>query len=227
MPLSPDDSTIDRAAIANKLLSENLFPSEDDSDTDSDEEDSDGEQKDPLASRVWRMYTKAKDNLPNGARMENLTWRMMAMTLKSRASATERSTAEKQQNQKQQRRQQQQQQSSSSSSSIPVKYETEPMAIDDDVQEQPVTTRSGMTIDQQRNASSSPPMADDTTTLLSSSAPPFMMDFLRENVDLPPEQRNVMVSGSTRASSTSSSEEWLRYTVGRARPNPEDARKQD
>ncbi|KAG2204439.1 hypothetical protein INT47_005230 [Mucor saturninus] len=46
-----------------------------------DTELDDGKKKDPLASKVWRMYTKAKDTLPNGSRMENLTWRMMAMTL--------------------------------------------------------------------------------------------------------------------------------------------------
>lgn len=66
----------------NQLLSDSLFPpkkrtdNQDDSDNDSLEK-----PKDPLASKVWRMYTKAKDSLPHGARMENLTWRMMAMTL--------------------------------------------------------------------------------------------------------------------------------------------------
>ncbi|KAF9305189.1 hypothetical protein BGZ74_011117, partial [Mortierella antarctica] len=38
-------------------------------------------KEDPLAAQVWRLYTKAKDSLPNGKRLENLTWRMMAMTL--------------------------------------------------------------------------------------------------------------------------------------------------
>ena len=39
-------------------------------------------QKDPLAAQVWKAYAKAKTTLPNGPRMENLTWRMMHMTLK-------------------------------------------------------------------------------------------------------------------------------------------------
>ncbi|KAF9112988.1 hypothetical protein BGX27_002424 [Mortierella sp. AM989] len=38
-------------------------------------------KEDPLATQVWRLYSKAKDSLPNAQRLENLTWRMMAMTL--------------------------------------------------------------------------------------------------------------------------------------------------
>lgn len=39
-------------------------------------------QSDPLATQVWRMYAKQRETLPNAARMENLTWRMMAMNLR-------------------------------------------------------------------------------------------------------------------------------------------------
>jgi GATA-binding protein len=39
-------------------------------------------KKDPLAAQVWKAYAKAKGGLLNGPRMENLTWRMMHMTLK-------------------------------------------------------------------------------------------------------------------------------------------------
>lgn len=41
-------------------------------------------KKDPLATQVWKMYAKQKATLANGARMENLTWRMMAMTLRKK-----------------------------------------------------------------------------------------------------------------------------------------------
>ncbi|KAN0062020.1 Sodium- and chloride-dependent GABA transporter 1 [Thecaphora frezii] len=41
-------------------------------------------RKDPLATQVWRMYAKQRSQLPNGARMENITWRMMAMTLRKK-----------------------------------------------------------------------------------------------------------------------------------------------
>ncbi|GAA5862673.1 hypothetical protein JCM8547_003509 [Rhodosporidiobolus lusitaniae] len=41
-------------------------------------------RKDPIAAQVWRMFHKAKNTMPNGARMENLTWRLMSMTLRKR-----------------------------------------------------------------------------------------------------------------------------------------------
>jgi GATA-binding protein, other eukaryote len=37
---------------------------------------------DPLAAQVWRMYARTKAPLPQAQRMENLTWRMMALKLK-------------------------------------------------------------------------------------------------------------------------------------------------
>jgi Fungal protein of unknown function (DUF1752) len=39
---------------------------------------------DPLATKVWKMYTRTKANLPHAQRMENLTWRMMALALKKK-----------------------------------------------------------------------------------------------------------------------------------------------
>ncbi|WVQ72606.1 hypothetical protein IAR50_002164 [Cryptococcus sp. DSM 104548] len=41
-------------------------------------------KKDPLAAQVWKAYARARDTLPNGQRMENLTWRMMHLTLKKK-----------------------------------------------------------------------------------------------------------------------------------------------
>ncbi|KAI7825364.1 hypothetical protein BC939DRAFT_128947 [Gamsiella multidivaricata] len=35
----------------------------------------------PLAAQAWRLYSLAKDSLPNAQRLENLTWRLMSMTL--------------------------------------------------------------------------------------------------------------------------------------------------
>jgi hypothetical protein len=64
--------------MADQVLSCSLFP---DNDRPMDQADKD-KKKDPLSSQVWRMYTNAKDSLPNSSRLENLTWRMMAMTLK-------------------------------------------------------------------------------------------------------------------------------------------------
>ncbi|KAL0141855.1 hypothetical protein V8B55DRAFT_1070820 [Mucor lusitanicus] len=92
-------------AVTAALLSDSLFPPrkpkamiEDSDEEDSDaEDDKKGKKEDPLATQVWRLYTKAKDTLPNGSRLENLTWRMMAMTLnkKKKAEAEAAEAAEK------------------------------------------------------------------------------------------------------------------------------------
>ncbi|KAK3830320.1 MAG: hypothetical protein J3R72DRAFT_455919 [Linnemannia gamsii] len=63
---------------------ENEEEYDDDGDAE-EEEDSDGNtatrgREDPLASQVWKMYSKAKDSL-DGQRMENMTWRMMSLSL--------------------------------------------------------------------------------------------------------------------------------------------------
>ncbi|WWC70300.1 uncharacterized protein I206_104250 [Kwoniella pini CBS 10737] len=54
-------------------------------------------QKDPLATQVWKAYARAREVLPNGQRMENLTWRMMHLTLKKKEAeeAAAREKAEK------------------------------------------------------------------------------------------------------------------------------------
>ncbi|ESK85218.1 transcription factor -6 [Moniliophthora roreri MCA 2997] len=41
-------------------------------------------KQDPLATQVWKMYARTKANLPHAQRMENLTWRMMALALKKK-----------------------------------------------------------------------------------------------------------------------------------------------
>lgn len=67
-----------------------------------DEEELEGEidpdemaKKDPLATQVWKMYAKQKSTLPNGARMENLTWRMMALTLRKKKEQERLEAAER------------------------------------------------------------------------------------------------------------------------------------
>jgi GATA-binding protein len=68
-----------------ELLRESFFPTWKD-DTAGEELDSPDEmqRKDPLATQIWRLYSKTKKQLPNQERMENLTWRMMAMSLRKR-----------------------------------------------------------------------------------------------------------------------------------------------
>ena len=45
---------------------------------------------DPLATQLWRLYAKAKAGLPSGARMENITWRMMSLKLNKQKAAAEK-----------------------------------------------------------------------------------------------------------------------------------------
>ncbi|KAG8777651.1 hypothetical protein FRC16_004079, partial [Serendipita sp. 398] len=54
------------------------------------EEDGSADQlskEDPLATQVWKLFARTKATLPHAQRMENLTWRMMAMALRKRREA--------------------------------------------------------------------------------------------------------------------------------------------
>ncbi|TDZ21105.1 Nitrogen regulatory protein areA [Colletotrichum orbiculare MAFF 240422] len=42
------------------------------------------QKEDPLATQVWKFFSKTKQLLPNQQRMENLTWRMMALNLRKK-----------------------------------------------------------------------------------------------------------------------------------------------
>ena len=42
------------------------------------------QKKDPLGTQIWKYYSKIKSQLPNQERMENITWRMMAIELNKR-----------------------------------------------------------------------------------------------------------------------------------------------
>ncbi|KAI0769773.1 hypothetical protein BD413DRAFT_604874 [Trametes elegans] len=47
-------------------------------------------REDPLATQVWKMYARQKATLPHAQRMENLTWRMMALALKKKKEDEEK-----------------------------------------------------------------------------------------------------------------------------------------
>ncbi|ORZ02661.1 hypothetical protein BCR43DRAFT_481936 [Syncephalastrum racemosum] len=165
------------AVMADQLLADSLF-SPPPKKADADESPTD--KKDPLASQVWRMYTKAKDNLPNGSRLENLTWRMMAMTLKSSKDKKEED------------------ENAESPSALHLKEESDNMAIDDDDGNGHLAETTSQTSGDSQPGL--PPAPDDTVALLSSSAPPYMMDFLHQDKTSDP--RNTLVSGSARASTS-------------------------
>lgn len=51
-------------------------------------------KEDPLATQVWKMYARQKAQLPHAQRMENLTWRMMALALKKKKDEEARLNAD-------------------------------------------------------------------------------------------------------------------------------------
>lgn len=78
LDISPTD-----AAARKGVLQDSLFPQwKDDSVSIEPTSPEEMQKADPLMSQVWRLYQKNKSQLPNGERMENLTWRMMSMNLK-------------------------------------------------------------------------------------------------------------------------------------------------
>jgi GATA-binding protein len=88
-PTGQDDK-LDPSVLENvareELMRETFFPTWKDDVSGADSLDSPDEmqKKDPLATQIWRLYSKTKKQLPNQERMENLTWRMMAMSLRKR-----------------------------------------------------------------------------------------------------------------------------------------------
>ena len=78
LDLSPENKEISR-----DFLQEAFFPDWKDDAASADLGNPDEMQKkDPLASQIWKFYTKTKTQLPQQERMENLSWRLMAMNLK-------------------------------------------------------------------------------------------------------------------------------------------------
>lgn len=69
----------------NELLRDVVFPEwGDEPGADDDETPEQLQKKDPLGTQIWKLYSRTKTRLPNQERMENLTWRMMAMNLRKR-----------------------------------------------------------------------------------------------------------------------------------------------
>ncbi|KJZ75760.1 hypothetical protein HIM_04917 [Hirsutella minnesotensis 3608] len=64
------------------LLGTALFPSLQSADVDTLEDLDQLQRDDPLATQVWKFFKTTKQQLPNQQRMENLTWRMMALSMR-------------------------------------------------------------------------------------------------------------------------------------------------
>ena len=77
------DISLENRRNRKDLLRESFFSDWKDDASSADLGDPDEMQKkDPLGTQIWKLYSKTKSQLPNQERMENLTWRMMAMNLK-------------------------------------------------------------------------------------------------------------------------------------------------
>ncbi|KAL8790613.1 MAG: hypothetical protein Q9213_000460 [Squamulea squamosa] len=75
--------SLENSQTHRNVLGEAVFPDWRDDATSADLIHPDEMQKkDPLGTQIWKLYSRTKTQLPNQERMENLTWRMMAMNLK-------------------------------------------------------------------------------------------------------------------------------------------------
>jgi GATA-binding protein len=77
LDLSPGDE-----AVRKGVLRQTYFPAWRNDSGGVDETPEEMQQRDPLQLEVWKLYSKAKTQLPNADRMQNLTWRMMSMNLR-------------------------------------------------------------------------------------------------------------------------------------------------
>ncbi|KAI0385064.1 hypothetical protein F5Y04DRAFT_204635 [Hypomontagnella monticulosa] len=69
------------------FLQSSLFPSLQNGMSGNSESLEQMQESDPLATQVWRFFRSTKQNLPSQERMENLTWRMMHLSLRRRKQA--------------------------------------------------------------------------------------------------------------------------------------------
>lgn len=65
------------------MLDEPIFPAfGNDASAASPESPTELQKNDPLGTQIWKLYSRAKTQLPNAERMSNLTWRMMALNMR-------------------------------------------------------------------------------------------------------------------------------------------------
>ena len=78
LDLSPTEPSGRRGLLRDNFLDQ----WKDDSRPDDLETPEEMQKNDPLGTQIWKLYHKTKGQLPNGERLENLTWRMMSMNLR-------------------------------------------------------------------------------------------------------------------------------------------------
>lgn len=77
------------SAAKEGLLDSSLFPSLLDTGMEPEQSLEQMQQEDPLATQIWKFFSKTKQQLPHQDRMENLTWRMMAVTMRRKKQEEE------------------------------------------------------------------------------------------------------------------------------------------
>ncbi|KAL4904731.1 hypothetical protein BDW74DRAFT_154484 [Aspergillus multicolor] len=76
------ESPSDSAQGQDNLLQDSLFPEWKENAPRGFDSPDEMQKRDPLATQIWKLYSRTKAQLPNQERMENLTWRMMALSLR-------------------------------------------------------------------------------------------------------------------------------------------------
>ena len=76
------DLSLEDEAVRKGVLRQTYFPAWRNDSGGVEETPEEMQQRDPLQLEVWKLYSKAKTQLPNADRMQNLTWRMMSMNLR-------------------------------------------------------------------------------------------------------------------------------------------------
>jgi GATA-binding protein len=80
--LYADSQAFAGQAATSRMLGPALFPLLQSADGGSNESLDNLQQDDPLATQVWKFFARTKQELPHQDRMENLTWRMMAVGMR-------------------------------------------------------------------------------------------------------------------------------------------------
>ena len=79
------DISLSDSRVRKEVLNEAFFPNWQNNAVATEFNDpAEMQKQDPLAVQVWKTYSRQKMRMPNQERMENLTWRMMAMNLKKK-----------------------------------------------------------------------------------------------------------------------------------------------
>ncbi len=89
-------------AAQDKLLTAPAFPGLGHYSACLDQSPEELQRQDPLATQIWRFFSKTKQSLPNQERMENLTWRMMHVNMLRRQQQHEQQHERQRQQQQQQ-----------------------------------------------------------------------------------------------------------------------------